>query len=110
MDEQGETTDPDHPLPCTRAHPGRMRAAMPFCQHDLGNATISTMKEAPLKVTLTEPEIAGDYVVAERNPDGTLLLAPDTSVAAMQERLGLEPMTPEDFEEHFGDLPTDEEG
>ncbi len=27
-----------------------------------------------MKVTLTEPEIAGDYIVAEQHDDGTLLL------------------------------------
>ena len=74
------------------------------------HATISTVKEAPLKVKLTEPGIAGDYIVAERNPDGTLLLAPDTSVVAMQERIGGRPMTPEEFERHFGHLPRDGEG
>jgi len=32
------------------------------------------MKEQPLKVTLTEPEFAGDYIVAERGPDGSVQL------------------------------------
>ena len=68
------------------------------------------MEEAVLKVTLTEPEIAGSYVVAERQGDGTLVLAPDTSIEAIRARQGTEPMSPEDFEEHFGDLPRDGEG
>jgi hypothetical protein len=68
------------------------------------------MKEAPLRVTLTEPEVAGDYVLEERHPDGSLLLRPDTSVEAMERRAGLRPMTEEEFEEVFGDLPRDGEG
>jgi hypothetical protein len=68
------------------------------------------MKEAPLRLTLSEPEVAGDYVVDERHPDGSLLLRPDTSVGAMERRAGLQPMTEEEFEEVFGDLPHDGEG
>jgi hypothetical protein len=37
------------------------------------------MEEAPMRVTLTEPEIAGSYVVAEQRDDGTLVLRPETS-------------------------------
>jgi uncharacterized Ntn-hydrolase superfamily protein len=32
-----------------------------------------------MRVTLTEPEIAGSYVVAEHRDDGTLVLRPETS-------------------------------
>ncbi len=63
-----------------------------------------------MKVTLTEPGLAGDYIVAERNPDGSLLLAPDTSVDAIRKRLGTRPMSAEEFERHFGHLPRDSEG
>lgn len=68
------------------------------------------MEEAALKVTLTEPGVAGSYVVAERQGDGTLVLAPDTSIEAIRSRQGTEVMSPEDFEAHFGDLPRDGEG
>ena len=68
------------------------------------------MKDAVLKVTLTEPGIAGDYVIEERRPDGSLVLAPDTSAAAIERRLGLTPATEEEFQRHFGHLPTDDEG
>jgi AraC-like DNA-binding protein len=34
----------------------------------------------------------------------------DTSAAAMNRRLGLEPVSAEVFEQHFGRLPTDDEG
>ncbi len=63
-----------------------------------------------MKVTLTEPGLEGEYIVAERNPDGSVLLAPDTSIEAMQRRVGGRAMTSEEFEHHFGDLPTDGEG
>lgn len=68
------------------------------------------MKEALTKVALTEPGLAGEYVVAERHPDGSVLLAPDTAIDAIQRRIGGRPMTDEEFEEHFGDLPSDGEG
>lgn len=35
------------------------------------------MKENALKVTLTEPGIAGSYVVAQRRSDGALVLMPE---------------------------------
>jgi hypothetical protein len=34
---------------------------------------------------------------------------PDTFIAAVRRRLGTEPMTAEEFEQHFGSLPTDDE-
>lgn len=63
-----------------------------------------------MKVTLTEPGVAGDYIVAERHPDGSVLLAPDTSIEAIRKRTGTQQMTPEGFERHFGHLPSDGEG
>jgi hypothetical protein len=35
------------------------------------------MEERPMKVTLTEPDLAGSYVVAERRGDGSLVLRPE---------------------------------
>jgi hypothetical protein len=63
-----------------------------------------------MKVTLTEPGVAGDYIVAERDPDGTVVLAPDTSIEAIRRRVGTRPMAPKEFDEHFGQLPSDDEG
>ncbi len=37
-------------------------------------------------------------------------LVPDTDIEAIRKRLGTEPMSAEEFELHFGDLPTDDEG
>ena len=63
-----------------------------------------------MKVTLTEPGLAGDYIVAERHPDGSVVLAPDTSIEAIRRRSGTRPMSREEFERHFGHLPADGEG
>jgi hypothetical protein len=40
-------------------------------------ARMIDVKEVALKVTLTEPGIAGSYVVAERRADGALVLMPE---------------------------------
>ena len=40
-----------------------------------------------MKVTLTEPEIAGSYVVAEQRDDGSLVLVPADSRAATKKRV-----------------------
>jgi hypothetical protein len=61
-------------------------------------------------VVLTEPEIAGCYVLEERNADGSLLPRPDTSIDAMQRRVGGRPMTDQGVRDTFGDLPADGEG
>jgi hypothetical protein len=55
-------------------------------------------------------DIAGEYIVIDKRPDGELTLAPDTSITAIRKRLGSEPMSAQEFERHFGDLPTDDEG
>jgi hypothetical protein len=68
------------------------------------------MKERPLKVTLTEPQIAGDYIVAEHAPDGSVQLVRDTSDEAIASRLGLGAPDSDDFERHFGHLAGDDEG
>jgi len=60
-------------------------------------------------------DVNGRYVVEESRPDGRLVLAPDwpsenTSIDAIRERTGTRAMTPAEFDEHFGQLPTDGEG
>ena len=60
-------------------------------------------------VTLSGARV-GKYLIAEESPDGTLTLTPDTSIAAIRRRLGTKPMGSEEFELHFGALPTDDEG
>jgi hypothetical protein len=70
------------------------------------------MKEAPMRVTLTEPEIAGEYLV-EPQEDGTLVLVPEgeePTLAQAREREGARALTDEEFRRTFGDLPSDAEG
>ena len=55
-------------------------------------------------------DINGDYVLKDKGPGGEITLVPDTSIAAVRQRLGTEVMTAEEFEQHFGDVPTDDEG
>lgn len=61
------------------------------------------------RVTLSG-DLSGDYVVEERRPDGRVVLRPDLSVKAMLSRNDERELTPEEFEQHFGRLPTDGEG
>jgi hypothetical protein len=63
----------------------------------------------PTHVTLSG-DLSGDYVVEDRRPDGRVLLRPDLSAKAMLARYGERRLTPEEFEQHFGQLPTDGEG
>jgi hypothetical protein len=58
----------------------------------------------PARVSLSG-DLSGDYVVEDRRPDGRLVLRPDLSVKAMLFRLGGRELTPDEFEEHFGNLP-----
>jgi hypothetical protein len=54
---------------------------------------------------------SGDYVIAEEREDGSLVLAPDTSMAPIRRRHGLEPATLAEFEAEYGPvLPPDGEG
>jgi hypothetical protein len=56
-------------------------------------------------------DVSGEYVVVEKRDDGSLVVAPDTSVQAMLTRHGMEPATLEEFEAEFGPIqPADGEG
>lgn len=63
----------------------------------------------PVHVTLSGG-LSGDYVVEDQCPDGRVVLRPDLSVRAILARHGERELTPEEFERHFGLLPTDGEG
>ncbi len=52
----------------------------------------------------------GRYEIREERDDGTLVIAPDTSIVAIHEELGTTPMGAEDFQTTFGGLRTDGEG
>lgn len=70
-------------------------------------ATLRAME--PPHVTLSG-DLSGDYVVEDRRPDGRVVLRPDLSAKAMLARHGERELTPDEFEQHFGELPTDGEG
>ena len=55
-------------------------------------------------------DLSGDYVIEDRRPDGRVVLRPDLSVKGMLSRNGERELTPEEFEQNFGELPTDGEG
>jgi hypothetical protein len=79
--------------------------------HDLDrsstHATLAGVE--PAHVTLSG-DLSGDYVVEDHRPDGRVVLRPDLSVKAMLARHGERRLTPGEFEQHFGQLPTDGEG
>lgn len=54
-------------------------------------------------------DIIGEYLVKDRRPDGELRLVPDEYPVTVP-KYGGRRATPEEFEQHFGDLPTDGEG
>jgi hypothetical protein len=76
------------------------------------------MKEDRMKVTLTEPEVAGSYVITERRPNGALVLEPERErlSAVIAETEG-KVFRDEEFVEHLervaaseDDLPPDARG
>ena len=65
---------------------------------------------APPHVTLSGDR-AGEYVIEEERPDGRLVLARDTSIAAIRRRHDLTPATLAEFEGEYGPVrPSDGEG
>ena len=64
-------------------------------------------------VTL-ESDLHGEYVGTQQHPDGTLVLAPDTSARAILRRMDARPATGDEFDawaaEHGPLLPPDGEG
>jgi hypothetical protein len=68
------------------------------------------MREIPKTVTLSEPVVAGKWDVEPLEGGDFLLRRRLTSLDEIRERQGGRPMTPEEFERHFGHLPRDGEG
>jgi len=68
------------------------------------------MKEESVPRITLSGDRSGEYVIVEEREDGSLVVAPDTSVEAIRRRAGTRRMTSHEFEEHFGDLPSDGEG
>lgn len=88
-----------------RGRPARRQ----FCELDRSSAHGTLRGVEPVHVTLSG-DLSGDYVVEDRRPDGRVVLRPDLSVRAMLARHGERKLTPEEFEQNFGRLPTDGEG
>jgi hypothetical protein len=63
----------------------------------------------PAHVTLAG-DLSGEYLVEEVLEDGRLVIRPDTSAEAIRRRLGVEPVSREEFERELGHLPQDDEG
>lgn len=60
-------------------------------------------------------DITGEYLVEDRQPDGRLVLVPDTSIDAIRKRVGTRAMTTQESEEFWREngllmLPPDDEG
>jgi hypothetical protein len=69
------------------------------------------VKEQQMPHVTLAGDRTGEYVIAEERADGTLVLLPDTSVAAILARMGAEPASLEDFEAEHGPLgPGDDDG
>jgi hypothetical protein len=69
------------------------------------------MKEDPVAHVTLAGDISGDYLVDERLQDGRLVPRPNSSVEAIIERTGGgRRLSAQEFDEHFGQLPSDDEG
>lgn len=58
-------------------------------------------------VTLTDPELAGEWEVQSLDGGDLLLRRPRTTLADILERHGGRPAGDEEIERHLGELPTD---
>lgn len=72
---------------------------------------ISSLEQRHVKLS---GDVEGSYVIEEALADGRFVVAQEwpskgTSADAILERAGGKRMPPEEFDEHFGDLPTDGE-
>jgi hypothetical protein len=56
-------------------------------------------------------DLSGDYIIVEQRDDGSVVVKPDTSMAAIRRRLGATPATLEEFVAEYGPIqPPDGEG
>ena len=68
--------------------------------------TIHVVDQTRRPIVEVTGALSGRYELQERRDDGSIVLKPDLSDAAIFEREGGRPMTAEEFERAFGDLPT----
>jgi hypothetical protein len=61
-------------------------------------------------ITLDDPELAGTYTVEPQDDDRLVLEPVMSSALEIMDREGLRPLTQEEDERLFGDLPRDGEG
>jgi hypothetical protein len=103
---------------CVDASPGAARfhqASIRLPSEDqCGQGPDATLRQVEsqraLRVTLAGDR-SGDYVIVEEREDGSLILAPDTSMAAIRRRHGLKPATLAELEAEYGPVqPPDGEG
>jgi hypothetical protein len=74
-------------------------------------ATLASVTEDSTAHVTLAGDKSGEYIITEERPDGTLVLEPDTSAAAILRRLGHEPASLEDFQAAHGPiLAPDDEG
>lgn len=75
-----------------------------------GNASAATrvhgLDQTRRPIVEVTGALHGRYELQERRDGGSIVLKPDLSDAAIFEREGGRPMTAEEFERAFGDLPT----
>jgi hypothetical protein len=69
----------------------------------------------PARHVVVSGDLNGEYIVDEQLPDGSIVIRPDTSAAAMRRRLGLKHLGAAEFDalmaEHADELlPPDDEG
>jgi hypothetical protein len=69
------------------------------------NATMRQVESKGARHVTLAGDRSGDYVIVEEREDGLLILAPDTSMAAVRRRHGLEPATLAEFEAEYGAVP-----
>ncbi len=69
-------------------------------------STICCVNEIRASIVEVTGAVTGRYELQERSEDGTIVLRPDTSAAAIMRRLASEPVSTEEFDSAFGDLLT----
>ena len=88
----------------------RASIALPFRTVPAACHTVLMSAQRATHVTLSG-DLSGDYIVVEQRDDGSFVVKPDTSIAAIHRRHGLTPATLEEFEAEYGPIqPPDGEG
>jgi hypothetical protein len=62
------------------------------------------MKPEGVEHVILAGDVSGEYVVVERRDDGSLVVKPDTSMAAIRRRLDATPATLDEFVAEYGPI------